>query len=135
VDINPHLWITERHKNSVECSEGMRNPLVASCNRTSIFSVTTKVHKNEHQYISQNAMVMNTLVQQKQQIDVLEAECSMLRNMVCNINKGFHSAASNLMMSVNSVQEGPRGRRHCPSNDGGYGSGQPEFSCLQHWTR
>lgn len=72
-------------------------------NRTSIFSVTTKVHENEHQCISQNALVMDTLVQWKRQ--VLEAECSMLRNMVCNLGKGSHSVASNYRMSVNSTQE------------------------------
>jgi hypothetical protein len=70
-------------------------------NRTSIFSVTTKVHENEHQCISQNAVIMDTLVQQKRQIQVLEVECSMLRNMVCNLSKGSHSAASNYRMSVN----------------------------------
>lgn len=29
VDINPHLWITERHRNFVGYSKGMRNPSVA----------------------------------------------------------------------------------------------------------
>jgi hypothetical protein len=49
---------------------------------------------------------MNTLVQHKQRIDVLGAECFMLRNMVNNLSKGSHSAASNHRMLVNSVQEG-----------------------------
>jgi hypothetical protein len=48
---------------------------------------------------------MNTLVQQKQQIQVLDTECSMLRNMVRNLSKGSHSAAFNYRMSVNSAQE------------------------------
>jgi hypothetical protein len=35
----------------------------------------------------------------------LKAEYAMLRNMVSNLSKGSHSAASNHRMSVNSVQE------------------------------
>jgi hypothetical protein len=61
------------------------------CNRTSLFSVTTKVHDNEHQAISQFATIMGTLVQQKQQIATLEAKCSMLRNMVLNLSKEAQS--------------------------------------------
>lgn len=44
----------------------------------------------------------------KSQIQVLEAECSMLRNMVCNLNKGSQSAAFNFKMSVNSVPDDPK---------------------------
>jgi hypothetical protein len=66
--------------------------------------VTTKVHENEHQCTSQNAIIMNTLVQQKQQIDTLEAECNMLRNMVLNLSKGSQFVASNHRMSTNSIQ-------------------------------
>jgi hypothetical protein len=47
---------------------------------------------------------MNTLVQEKQQIDTLEVECNMLRNMVLNLSKGSQSAASNHGMSTNSTQ-------------------------------
>jgi hypothetical protein len=43
-------------------------------------------------------------VQQKQKIDVLEAECNMLRNMVINLSKDSHFAASNHRMSTNFVQ-------------------------------
>jgi hypothetical protein len=39
-------------------------------NMTSIFSVTTKVHGNEHQCIYQNAVIIDTLLQQKRQIQV-----------------------------------------------------------------
>lgn len=48
---------------------------------------------------------MNTLDQQKQQIQVLEAECSILRNTVYNLSKGSHLVASNYRMLVNSAQE------------------------------
>lgn len=48
---------------------------------------------------------MNTLDQQKQQIQVLEAECSILRNTVNNLSKGSHLVASNYRMLVNSAQE------------------------------
>jgi hypothetical protein len=74
------------------------------CNKTSLFSLTTKVHENKQHCTSQNAMIMNTLVQHKQQINVLEVECSMLRNMVSNISKGSHYVASNHKMWTNSVQ-------------------------------
>jgi hypothetical protein len=47
---------------------------------------------------------MNTLVRQKQKIDVLEVECNMLRNMVINLTKDSHSVASNHKMSTNSIQ-------------------------------
>ena len=45
---------------------------------TSIFSVTTKVHENEHQCISQKILVMDTLIQERRQIQVLEDKCFML---------------------------------------------------------
>jgi hypothetical protein len=48
-------------------------------NKTSLFSVTTKMHENEHHCVSQHATIMNLLVQQRQRIDILEAKCSMLR--------------------------------------------------------
>jgi hypothetical protein len=58
------------------------------CNMTSIFSITTKVHENEHWVIYEIATIMGTLVQQKHQIVVLEAVCNMLRNMVLNLPVG-----------------------------------------------
>jgi hypothetical protein len=64
-------------------------------NKTSIFSVTSKVHDNEQQSISEFSSIMGTLVQQKQQIAILEAKCSMLRNMVVNLRKHAQSGASN----------------------------------------
>jgi hypothetical protein len=67
--------------------------------------MTSKVHENEHQCTSQNAMIMNTLVQHNNQINVLEVECSILTNMVSNLDKGSHFAASNHTVLVNSVQE------------------------------
>jgi hypothetical protein len=51
---------------------------------------------------------MATLLQQKRQIQVLEAKCSMLRNMVCNLNKSSQSAACNFRMSVKSVPDEPK---------------------------
>lgn len=45
-----------------------RNEESINNNRTSLFSVTTIVHKNEHQCTSYNAMIMNTMVQHKKQI-------------------------------------------------------------------
>lgn len=48
---------------------------------------------------------MNLLVRQRQKIDVLEAESSMLRNVVINLAKDFQSTASNQRISINSVQE------------------------------
>jgi hypothetical protein len=71
--------------------------------------VTFKVHENEHQCTSQNAIIMNNLVQQKQKIDkqkidVLEIECNTLRNMIIDLSKDSHSAASSHRMSTNSVQ-------------------------------
>lgn len=51
---------------------------------------------------------MATLLQQKRQIQVLKAKCSMLRNMVCNLNKSSQSAASNFRMSVKSVPDEPK---------------------------
>jgi hypothetical protein len=81
---------------------------ISSTITKSKFSLTTKVHENEHQCISTNAVVMDTLVQQKRQIQILEAECSMLRNMVCNLNKGFHLATSNYRISMNSAPDDPK---------------------------
>jgi hypothetical protein len=77
-------------------------------NRMSIFSVTTKVHENEHQCISQNEVIMDTLLQQTKQIQALEVECSMLRNMVYNINKGSQSIASNFRMPMNYIPNEPK---------------------------
>lgn len=51
---------------------------------------------------------MNTLVQQKQKIDELEVECNMLRNMIINLSKDSHSAASNHRMPTNSLQADPK---------------------------
>jgi hypothetical protein len=45
------------------------------------------------------------MFQHKHKIDVFEAKCSMLRNMVHNLSKGSHSISSNHIMSVDSVQE------------------------------
>lgn len=75
------------------------------CNRISLFSVSTTVHENEHQAISQFASILGTLVQQKQPIATLEAECSMLQNMVVNLSKGTQSGPSNQRMSINLAQE------------------------------
>jgi hypothetical protein len=99
---NHHREIQEMHR--VLC----RHEDFINSNRMSIFLVTTKVHENEHQCISQNAVIMETLLQQKRQIQVLEAECSMLRNMVCNLNKGSQSVASNFRMSMNYVPDEPK---------------------------
>lgn len=41
-------------------------------NRTSLFSVTTKVHEIEHLFVSQHASIVNFLIQQKQRLDNLE---------------------------------------------------------------
>jgi hypothetical protein len=71
------------------------------CNRNSTFSVTSKVHDNGHQSISQFASIMGTL-QQKQQIATLEAECSLFRNMVVNLRKDAQLGASNQRMSMSS---------------------------------
>jgi hypothetical protein len=60
-------------------------------NRTSIFTATTKIHENEQQVVTQVATIMGTLVQQKCQMAVLEAECNMLWNMVINMSKGDQS--------------------------------------------
>lgn len=90
---------------------------------------------NEHHYTTPNATTMNIMVQHKQQIDVLEAECSKLRNMFSNPSKGYHSIASNHNMSTNSIQ-GLQGGRYCPSNDERYGPRQPGLlPPFQHWTR
>jgi hypothetical protein len=64
-------------------------------NRTSIFSLISKFHEYEQQCISQIAEVMSTLVQVKQQLAILEAECNFLKNLVENLNKDAQSVASN----------------------------------------
>ena len=43
---------------------------------------------------------MNTLAQQKQQIDTLEAKCNMLKNFVLNLSKSSHLVALNYRMST-----------------------------------
>jgi len=68
------------------------------------FLVISKVHENEHKCTSQNVIIMNTLVQQKKNIDVLEVECNMLRNMVINLSKDSNFITSNHMMSTNYIQ-------------------------------
>lgn len=64
--------------------------------------VTTEIHENEQQATSQITTIMGTLVQQMCQIAVVEAECTLLRNMVLNLSKGDQSGASNQRQSVNS---------------------------------
>lgn len=66
--------------------------------------MTSKVHENEYQCTSQNAIIMNSVVQQKQKVDELEAEWRLLRNMVINLSKDMQSAASNQRISINSGQ-------------------------------
>jgi len=46
---------------------------------------------------------MDTLLQKTRQIQALEEECSMLRNMVYNLNKGSQCIASNFRMPKNFV--------------------------------
>jgi hypothetical protein len=75
-------------------------------NRTSIFTATAKMHENEHLVTTQIATIMGTLVQQKHQMAVLEAECNMLRNMVINLWKSDKSEPSNQVQSVNSNCDG-----------------------------
>jgi hypothetical protein len=64
-------------------------------NRSSIFTVTEKVHENEQRAISQIASIMGTLLQLKQKIANLEAECVMLRNLVVLLSKDAYLGASN----------------------------------------
>lgn len=66
--------------------------------------MTSKVHENEHQCTTQNAIILSILVQQKQKIDVLEAECNRLSNMTINLIKDSQSVASNHRMLTTSVQ-------------------------------
>lgn len=66
--------VLRRHEESIQC------------NRSFLFLVTSKVHENEHQCTSQNVIIIITLVQQRQKIDELKAECNMLRNMVVNLS-------------------------------------------------
>ena len=73
------------------------------CNRTSIFSVTSKFHENEQQCSAQNSIIMNTLAHQKQQNDAPEVECNMLINLVLNLSKISQSTTSNFKISTNSV--------------------------------
>lgn len=58
-------------------------------NKTTIFLMATKVHENEHQSISYNVLLMDTLVQHKRQIQVLKAKFPAQRNMVYNLSKGL----------------------------------------------
>lgn len=51
---------------------------ITNGNRTAIFSVTSKVHVLEHQQVSQNAIIMDTLAQKKREIQALEEECVTL---------------------------------------------------------
>ena len=53
--------------------------------RLPFFFVTIKVHELEHIYVSQNAIIMDNLVQLKRQMQVLEEECGMYRSMVSNL--------------------------------------------------
>jgi peptidoglycan hydrolase CwlO-like protein len=63
---------------------------------------------NEQHCASQNASVMSLLVQQKKKLDVLEAECNMLRNLVLNLHKDSLSTTSNHQISINSAREDPK---------------------------
>jgi hypothetical protein len=74
-------------------------------NRSLIFIATTKVHENEQQTISQITSIMGTLVQLKQEIENIEAECVMLRNLVVHLRKDAYSRASNQRVLVNYGQE------------------------------
>jgi hypothetical protein len=64
-------------------------------NMTSLFSMTSKFQENECNCTSHYATIMNQLVQRRQKMDVLEVECSMLRNMVINLGKNAQSTKSN----------------------------------------
>lgn len=47
---------------------------------------------------------MNFLVHQKQKLDILEAECSMLWNLALNLQKDSLSSTSNNKVSINSTR-------------------------------
>jgi hypothetical protein len=88
------IWrALHRHEESIQC------------NRTSIFSITSKFHENEHHCLTQNPIIMNTLAQQKQQIDSSEAMCNMLRNLVLKLIKISQSTTSNHKISTNIIHQ------------------------------
>lgn len=60
------------------CKVLQQHEYITNGNRTGIFSVTSKVHVLEHQQVSQNAIIMDTLAQKKREIQALEEECVTL---------------------------------------------------------
>jgi len=52
-----------------------------------MFTITVNVEKNEQQVVSQIASIMKTMVQLKQQIVYLEAECALLKNLIVQLSK------------------------------------------------
>jgi uncharacterized protein YaaN involved in tellurite resistance len=70
-------------------------------NNNSIYNVTTKVQDNEQHIISQIASIMDSPVQLKKKIAILEAECGMIRNLVVNLHKYSYFGVSNKRMFVN----------------------------------
>jgi len=67
--------------------------------------------------------------------DVLDTKCSILRNMVNNLNKRIPPYYLQ-PHDVNdfSLRMSQRGR-YCLSNDGRYGPRKPRLPSLQHWIR
>jgi hypothetical protein len=59
-------------------------------NKASILSFITKFNEYEQHCMTQIVVTMNTLLQVKQQLTILEAECNILKNLVENLNKDAH---------------------------------------------
>jgi hypothetical protein len=63
------VWCSEQAMENREVLEFKRtlrrHEEYIQSNMTSLFSITTKVHENEHLCVSQHASIMNLLVQQK----------------------------------------------------------------------
>jgi len=70
-------------------------------NKTSLFFVTTNVHENEHHRVSQHVTLVNLLVHKKQRFNILEVECSMLRNLALNLHQDSLLLTSNNKDPIN----------------------------------
>jgi hypothetical protein len=79
------------------------------CNRSSIFNLVSRFHELKNQISTQVAEIMGSLLDLKKQIAVVEAECSLLRNLALNLWKGNQSMVSSQKMTVCSSKDEIKG--------------------------
>jgi len=75
-DLQEICWALRIHEEQVNYS------------RSSIINLVPKLHELEQKITSHMASIMGSLLELKKQIEVVEAECNVLRNLALNLCKG-----------------------------------------------